>query len=108
MSTQIVEVSQAVRPTSEVSSEVQLAPEAELNVLMTFGVAYKSFHQSLTPQVKMAAMVVKTAFGVRQGFAGKTLMVEGHEMQWSGFVQKYFGITTRRFNQILEIEDEVA
>jgi hypothetical protein len=106
MSTQVVVENYEV--TSEIASEVQLAPQAELNVLITFGAVYKSFNQSLTPVVKVAAIKVKAAFGVRQGFAGKTLMVEGHEMEWSMFVKKYFGITPRRFNQILELEDEAA
>ena len=103
MSTQSV-----VPQTSEIASEVELAPEAELNVLITFGTAFKSFNQSLTPVVKVAAIKVKLAFGVRQGFAGKTLMVEGHEMEWATFVKKYFGITPRRFNQILELEDAMV
>jgi len=97
-----------VAVTSEIASEVELAPEVELNILITFSVSFKSFNQSLTPVVKTAARKLKQAFGVRQGFAGRTLKVEGTEMEWKTFVQKYFGISTRRFNQILEIEDEEA
>ena len=103
MSTQMV-----VPQTSAISSEVELAPEVEVNVLITFAAAFKSFNKSLTQPVRKAAMVVKEAFGVRQGFAGHTLIVEGHEMEWKTFVKKYFGITPRRFNQIMEFKDDEA
>lgn len=111
MGTQAVEVTQAVPETSEVSSEVEKlvaeqAPKAEVDVLITFATHYKSFKQSLTPVVKKAAEDLKKAFSVRQGYQGKTLVVEGHEMEWKTFVDKYFGITPRRFNQIMEIDDE--
>jgi hypothetical protein len=104
----VTELGLVPQQTSEIASEVELAPEAEMNVVITFAAAFKSFNQSLTPEVKVAAVLLKAAFGVRQGFAGKTLMVEGHEMEWKTFVRKYFGISPRRFNQILEIEDETA
>jgi hypothetical protein len=101
-----VAVAQAAPLTSEVSSEVELAPEAEVNVLITFASAFKSFHQSLTPVVRKAAKDLKKAFNVRQGKAGTHLLVNGEEMDWKKFVDKFFGITPRRFNQILEIDDE--
>jgi len=103
MSTQTV-----VPQTSAVSSEVELAPETEVNVLITFATAFKSFNKSLTKEVIDAARIVKAAFGVRQGYAGHTLIVEGHEMEWKTFVKKHFGITPRRFNQIMEFKDEEA
>jgi hypothetical protein len=106
MATHTTVVPQAVPLTSEVPSEVELAPQAELDVLVPFAATFKSFNQSLTEPVRDAARKLKAAFGVRQGFAGRTLMVERHEMEWKTFVDKYFGITPRRFNQILEIEDE--
>jgi hypothetical protein len=110
MATQTTAVPQAVPMTSEVSSEVELvvelAPEAEVNVLITFATQFKSFNQSLTPVVKKAAEDLKKAFNVRQGKAGTHLMVNGEEMDWKKFVDKYFGITPRRFNQILQIDDE--
>lgn len=108
MSTQIAVPEVAVAQTSAISSEVELAPEVEVNVLITFATAFKSFKQSLTPQVKKAAMVVKAAFGVRKGCEGRTLKVEGHEMEWKAFVKKYFGISPRRFNQIMEFKDDEA
>jgi hypothetical protein len=105
-----VAVAQAVPPTSEVSSEVELvvelAPEAEVNLLVTFASHFKSFNQSLTPVVRKAAEDLKKAFNVSQGNAGTHLMVNGEEMDWKKFVDKYFGITPRRFNQIMEIPDE--
>jgi hypothetical protein len=106
-----VAVAQAVPPTSEVSSEVEklvveLAPEAEVNVLVTFASHFKSFNQSLTPVVRKAAEDLKKAFNVSQGNAGTHLLVNGEEMDWKKFVDKYFGITPRRFNQIMEIPDE--
>jgi len=103
MSTQTVV---AVPQTSAISSEVELAPEVEVNVLITFATAFKSFNKSLTQPVRKAAMVLKEAFGVRQGFAGHTLIVEGRELEWKTFVKKYFGISPRRFNQIMEFKDE--
>lgn len=104
--TLVAELGLVPQQTSEVSSEVELAPEAELNLVITFAAAFKSFNQSLTEEVRNAARKLKEAFGVRQGFAGKTLIVEGREMEWKEFVHRYFGITPRRFNQILEIDDE--
>jgi hypothetical protein len=101
-----VAVARAVPQTSEIPSEVELAPEAEVNVLIAFATHFKSFNQSLSPVVRRAAEDLKKAFSVRQGYQGKTLVVEGHEMEWKTFVDKYFGITPRRFNQILEIPDE--
>ena len=105
---EVAELGLVPQQTSEIASEVELAPEAELNVVLTFATAFKSFNQSLTPEVKAAAAKLKEAFGVRQGYAGKTLIVEGREMEWKGFVDRYFGITPRRFNQILEIPDETV
>jgi len=103
-------VPQAVPQTSEISSEVGLvlgsAPKADIELLIEFGGTFKSFKQSLTMSVKAAAIRVKKAFGVRQGCRGKTLKVAGHEMTWKGFVEKYYGIGPRRFNQIMEIEDD--
>lgn len=104
----VAAVPQAVPLTSEISSEVELAPEVEVNVLITFATAFKSFNKSLTPQVRKAALVVKAAFGVRPGYLGRTLMVEGRELEWKAFVKKYFGITPRRFNQIMEFKDDEA
>jgi hypothetical protein len=106
--TEVAELGWLPQQTSEIASEVELAPEAELNVVITFATAFKSFNQSLTPEVKAAAAKLKEAFSVRQGYAGKTLIVEGREMTWKGFVDRYFGITPRRFNQILEIPDETV
>jgi hypothetical protein len=105
---EVAELGLIPQQTSEASSEVELAPEAELNVVITFAAAFKSFNQSLTPEVKAAAGKLKEAFCVRQGYAGKTMIVEGREMEWKTFVFRYFGITPRRFNQILEIDDETA
>jgi hypothetical protein len=102
--------------TSEVSSEVpshlvhlivESAP-AEVDTLIMFSHAFKSFNKSLTPEVTKAAMVVKAAFGVRQGCQGRTLLVEGEEMEWKKFVKKYFDITPRRFNQIMDLKDDEA
>jgi hypothetical protein len=101
----VVAVPQAVPLTSEISSEVELAPQADVELLIKFGSTFKSFKQSL-PQVKAAAIKLKKAFGVRQGCQGRTLKVEGREMTWKGFVEKYYGIGPRRFNQIMEIEDD--
>lgn len=102
-------VPHAVPQTSEISSEVGLvlgaAPKADIELLIEFG---GTFQQSLTMSVKAAAIRVKKAFGVRQGCQGKTLKVAGHEMTWKGFVEKYYGIGPRRFNQIMEIEDEAV
>jgi hypothetical protein len=105
---EVAELGLVPQQTSEASSEVELAPEAELNVVITFATAFKSFKQSLTPEVKAAAGKLKEAFGVRQGYQGRTMIVEGREMEWKTFVDRYFGITPRRFNQILEIDDETA
>jgi hypothetical protein len=103
---EVAELGLVPQQTSEIASEVELAPEAELNVVITFAAAFKSFNQSLTPEVRAAAAKLKEAFGVRQGCFGRTLMVEGREMEWKSFVDRYFGITPRRFNQILEIADD--
>jgi hypothetical protein len=105
---EVAELGLVPQQTSEIASEVELAPQAELNIVITFAAAFKSFNQSLTPEVKAAAGRLKEAFGVRQGYQGRTMIVEGREMEWKAFVDRYFGITPRRFNQILEIEDETA
>ena len=110
----------AVPPTSEISSEVQSftvqptpakltvqpAPTTEVDVLVKFSTGFKSFNQSLTPEVKAAAIKLKLAFNVRQGKGGTHLLVNGEEMDWKKFVDKYFGITPKRFNQILDLEEK--
>jgi hypothetical protein len=100
----------AVPPTSEISSEVQKltvqpAPATEVDVLVNFSTGFKSFNQSLTPTVRAAAIKLKLAFNVRQGKAGTHLLFNGEEMDWKKFVDKYFGITPKRFNQILDLEE---
>lgn len=101
MGTLTVEV--AAVQTSGISPEV--APQAEVDVLLTFATSFKSFNQSITPEVKAAAIKLKLAFNVRQGKAGTHLLVNGEEMDWKKFVKQYFGITPQRFNQILDLEE---
>jgi hypothetical protein len=93
--------------TSKISFEVETAPQAEVTILVNFAKGFRSFNKSLTPEVKAAAIALKKAFAVRKGSKGKTLLVNGDEMYWSGFVTKHFDITPTRFNQIMDIEDAV-
>lgn len=86
-------------------TEVPLATESYVKVLIEFSVAFRSFNKSITAEVLIAAQALKKEFGVRQGWAGLKLKIEGVEMDWRGFVKKYFDISPSRFNQILAIED---
>lgn len=85
---------------------VRLATESYVTVLIDFSVAYRTFNKSLTPQVVIAAQALKKEFGVRQGWAGLKLKVRDVEMDWRGFVKKYFDISPSRFNQIVAIDDD--
>jgi len=85
--------------------EVELAPETEVRILIAHGALYRSFAKSINNEVRVAAIKLKLAFGVRQGFAGRTLRVEGTEMEWKTFVKNYYGITPDHFNRVLDVPD---
>jgi hypothetical protein len=70
---------------------------------------FRPIHQKLKDVVKKhrtKIVLLKNKFGVRMGTQGYPLLIGKAPMFWEEFVNFYFGVTSRRLNQLLDVRDE--
>jgi hypothetical protein len=114
-------------PASEIISEVERPNEEEADDFMVedavipnletkllveevihIGCEFKPAHEKLKVIIekhRFKILSLKEAFGVRQGCGGAHLII-GHEpFNWEEFILTYFGVTSRRLNQLLDARD---
>lgn len=77
------------------------------------GKEFQPAHKKLNTIIKVQRakiVFLKIKFGVRQGVAGYPLLITSNgrktAMLWDEFVLFYFGVTSRRLNQLLDVKDD--
>lgn len=78
--------------------------------VIAVGQEFKPLHKKLssifTPEVRAQIESLKTTvFNAVQGTSGQPIEVNGKTIYWSTFVVEYFGVSTRRINQLLDNDE---
>jgi hypothetical protein len=95
--------------------EGTITPDKEMTALITdvIGAAdeFRPMHEKLKDVIerhRTKIILLKSFFGVRKGRRGNPVLLPGHKsgMYWDEFVDKYFGVTAHRLNELLSVKDE--
>jgi hypothetical protein len=71
-----------------------------------FGGQFKSVYKQINAW-RPTIIALKEKFKVTKGYEGIRIFVEGHAMFWNEFCEIYFGVGSRRINQLINEVDKL-
>jgi hypothetical protein len=85
--------------------ETSLLIDRIINISAGFIPAYEKL-QSVIQRNRQEIILLKNAFGVRQGYGGRMFVIRETPFTWKRFVRQYLSLTPRRLNQLLDVKDD--